>query len=141
MEILEQIQWKALRMIVDAPRYVPNAVIGRDLQTPTVKEEVRRYSSPQRTPKRPSSEPHGATRQQAIEETPAKWPADHIPSAIVVFVVVVCKSHFQRPQEALNPQVTEKRYWALFYMPLYTFLHNLLNVPVYTAYEMWSQKI
>jgi hypothetical protein len=35
----------ALRMIVDAPWYVPNTVIGRDLQTPTVKVEIRRYSS------------------------------------------------------------------------------------------------
>jgi hypothetical protein len=32
-------------MIVDAPWYVPNTVIRRDLQTPTVKEEIRRYSS------------------------------------------------------------------------------------------------
>jgi hypothetical protein len=32
-------------MIVDAPRYVPNTVIRRDLQIPTVKEEIRRYSS------------------------------------------------------------------------------------------------
>jgi hypothetical protein len=38
-------QWKALRMIVDAPRYVPNTVIRRDLQTPTVTEEIRCYSS------------------------------------------------------------------------------------------------
>jgi hypothetical protein len=35
---------KALRMIVAAP-YVPNTVIRRDLQIPTVKEEIRRYSS------------------------------------------------------------------------------------------------
>jgi hypothetical protein len=35
------IQSKALRMIVDAPWYVPNTVIRRDLQTPTVKEENR----------------------------------------------------------------------------------------------------
>jgi hypothetical protein len=33
------------RMTVDAPWYVPNTVIGRDLQIPTVKEEIRRYSS------------------------------------------------------------------------------------------------
>jgi hypothetical protein len=31
-------------MIVDAPWYVPNKVIGRDLQTPTDKDEIRRYS-------------------------------------------------------------------------------------------------
>jgi hypothetical protein len=32
-------------MIVDAPWYVQNTVIGKDLQIPTVKEEIRRYSS------------------------------------------------------------------------------------------------
>jgi carbonic anhydrase len=44
-EILERFQSKALRIIVDAPRYVPNTVIRRDLHTPTVKEEIGRYSS------------------------------------------------------------------------------------------------
>jgi hypothetical protein len=32
-------------MIVDAPWYVPNTVIRRDLQIPTVKEEIRRNNS------------------------------------------------------------------------------------------------
>jgi hypothetical protein len=32
-------------MIVDTPWYVPNTVIRRDLQIPTVKVEIRRYSS------------------------------------------------------------------------------------------------
>jgi hypothetical protein len=44
-EILEHFRSKALRMIVGASCYVPNTVIGRDLQMPTVKEEIRRYSS------------------------------------------------------------------------------------------------
>jgi hypothetical protein len=44
IEILERFQSKALRMIVDAAWYVPNTVIRRDLQTPTGKEEIRRYS-------------------------------------------------------------------------------------------------
>jgi hypothetical protein len=34
----QRLQSKALRLIVDAPRYVPNTVIRRDLQTPKVKE-------------------------------------------------------------------------------------------------------
>jgi hypothetical protein len=76
IEILERFQSNALRMTVDAPRYVPNTVIRRDLHTPTVKEEIDATASilcsPQHTPKRASSEPHGATRQQAIAETPAK---------------------------------------------------------------------
>jgi hypothetical protein len=45
IEILERFQSKALRMVVDAPWYVPNTVIRRDLQTPTIEEEIRRYSS------------------------------------------------------------------------------------------------
>jgi hypothetical protein len=45
IEILERFISKALRMIVDAPWYVPNTVIRRYLQIPTVKEEIRRYSS------------------------------------------------------------------------------------------------
>jgi murein L,D-transpeptidase YcbB/YkuD len=38
-------QSEALRMIVDPLWHVPNTVIRRDLQTPTVKAEIRRYSS------------------------------------------------------------------------------------------------
>jgi hypothetical protein len=45
IEILECFQSKALRMIVDAPWYVPNMVIRRNLQIPTVKEEICRSSS------------------------------------------------------------------------------------------------
>jgi hypothetical protein len=44
-EILARFQSKVLPMIVDAPRYVPNTVIPWDLRTPTVKQEIRRYSS------------------------------------------------------------------------------------------------
>jgi hypothetical protein len=46
----------------------------------------------------------------------------------------------QKPQEALNQLVTEECYRALFYMPLYTFLHNLLNVLVKIANKMGLQK-
>jgi hypothetical protein len=45
IEILERFQYKALRMTVAAPLYEPNTVIRRDLQIPTVNEEIRRYSS------------------------------------------------------------------------------------------------
>jgi hypothetical protein len=45
IEILERIQSKALRMIVDAPWYLPNNHICRDLQMTSVKEEIRRYSN------------------------------------------------------------------------------------------------
>jgi hypothetical protein len=45
LEILERFQSKVLRIITDAPRYVPNAVIKRDLHIPTVKQEARKYSA------------------------------------------------------------------------------------------------
>jgi hypothetical protein len=48
--------------------------------------------------------------------------------------------HSQRPQEALNLLVTEECYLAHFYMALYTFLHNLLNVLVQIANKMGLQK-
>jgi hypothetical protein len=38
-------QSNVLHTIVAAPWYVPNTVIRRDLQTPTVKGEIRHYSS------------------------------------------------------------------------------------------------
>jgi hypothetical protein len=45
IEILELFQSKALRMIVNTPWYVPNTLIRRDLQIPSVKEETSHYSS------------------------------------------------------------------------------------------------
>jgi hypothetical protein len=45
IEILGRFQFRVLRMIVDAPWYMPNTVIRMDLQTPTVKAEIRHYSS------------------------------------------------------------------------------------------------
>jgi hypothetical protein len=47
----------------------------------------------------------------------------------------------QKPQETLNLLVTEDCYWALFYMPLYMSLHNLLNVLVQIANKMGFKKI
>jgi hypothetical protein len=44
-EILELFQSKALHMIGDASWYVPITLIWRDLQIPSVKEEISRYSS------------------------------------------------------------------------------------------------
>lgn len=43
IEILERFQNKALRMIVNAPWFVPNRVIARDLQVPSVKEEIKNF--------------------------------------------------------------------------------------------------
>jgi hypothetical protein len=45
IEILERFQSKVLRLIVDTPWYVSNSVIRKDLQIPSVKEEIGRFSS------------------------------------------------------------------------------------------------
>jgi hypothetical protein len=45
IEILKRFQSQALCMIVDAPWYVLNMIIRRDLQIPTAEEEIQRYSS------------------------------------------------------------------------------------------------
>jgi hypothetical protein len=69
-------------MIVNAPWYMSNTVIRRDLQTPTVNEEIRRYSS---------------QYSAHLSALYAKWSAYQIPSVIVVFVILVfkvCKSGF-----------------------------------------------
>jgi hypothetical protein len=43
--ILERFQLKVLCLIVNAPWYVSNSVICKDLQIPSVKEEISRFSS------------------------------------------------------------------------------------------------
>jgi hypothetical protein len=54
-------------MILDSPYYVPNMVIQRDFQTPTVLIEIRHHSSVYSARlKQSSSKPHGGTRKQAI---------------------------------------------------------------------------
>jgi hypothetical protein len=45
IDILERFQSKVLRIFVDAPWYVLNSLIRKDLSCPTVKEEIRRYCS------------------------------------------------------------------------------------------------
>jgi hypothetical protein len=44
INILERFQSKVLRIITDAPWYVPNAVIKHDLHVPSVRQEVRTFS-------------------------------------------------------------------------------------------------
>ena len=43
-DILERFESKVLRIITDAPGYVPNTVIRRDLRLFSVRQEVRNYS-------------------------------------------------------------------------------------------------
>ena len=44
IDIIERFQSKTLRNILNAPWFVPNYIINRDLQIPTVKEEIKRFS-------------------------------------------------------------------------------------------------
>jgi hypothetical protein len=44
IDFLESFHSKALRIITDAPWYLPSAVIKHDLQVPSVRQEVRTYS-------------------------------------------------------------------------------------------------
>jgi hypothetical protein len=44
IEILERFQSKAMRIITDAPWNVPNTIIRKDVQIPTIKQEISRYS-------------------------------------------------------------------------------------------------
>jgi hypothetical protein len=93
-EMLECFQSKTLRMIVDAPWYVPNTVIRRDLQIPTVKEEIQHYSSQYSA--RLSAHPNDLIAN--LMEMPNRWLRRHLPnsvyqslSVIVVFVILVFK--------------------------------------------------
>jgi hypothetical protein len=66
IKILERFQSEALHMIVNAPWFLPITVIQKDLQTPTVIEEISCYSSQYSArlhfaPKRLSGKPLGKT--------------------------------------------------------------------------------
>jgi hypothetical protein len=45
IEILERLQSKVFRLMVNAPWYVPNSAIRKDLRILTIKEEIGRFSS------------------------------------------------------------------------------------------------
>jgi hypothetical protein len=45
IEILEHFQGKVMRMITDAPWYVPNMVLRQDIQITSVTEEIHRLST------------------------------------------------------------------------------------------------
>ena len=60
IETLERSQSKVLRIITDAPRYVPNAVIKLDLKVLLVRQEVRNYS-------------YSVTCCQRLDDHPTDW--------------------------------------------------------------------
>jgi hypothetical protein len=86
---------ESLCMIVNAPWYVPNTVIRRDLKIPTVKEEIRRYSSQYSV--RLSTHPNDLIvnfielpdNRRLRRHLPNDLPTRFLPSVIVVFVITV----------------------------------------------------
>ena len=45
LRYLQRLQNKILRMVTNAPWYVPNHVLHSDLQIPTIREEITRLST------------------------------------------------------------------------------------------------
>jgi hypothetical protein len=88
IEILERFQRKVLRMITDAPWYVPNMVLRQDFLITSVKEGIHRFSTQYRPPlhtiQQPHSSPHGTPRPQATETTSAHRSAHQISCVNVV---------------------------------------------------------
>jgi len=66
LEILERSQSKALRIITDAPWYVPNTIIKRDLQIPAVKQKARTLSANYR--KRLDNQPNNLANKLLKEQ-------------------------------------------------------------------------
>jgi hypothetical protein len=72
----------------------------RDLQIPTIKEEIRHYSSQYRA--RLSAHPNDLTvslRKRAIPKTPAKRSAYQIPSIVVIFVILANKNGISKKRK------------------------------------------
>ena len=46
LDILERFQSKALRMLTNAPSFVPNAIIRNDLRVTTIRQEVKNTATP-----------------------------------------------------------------------------------------------
>jgi hypothetical protein len=95
----KEYSWGCCRCVsstdVDAPWYVPNTVIQRDLQIPTAKEEICHYSLQYSA--RLSTHPNGLI-VNLIElpdnrrlQRPAKLSTYQIHSVIVVFVILLFK--------------------------------------------------
>jgi hypothetical protein len=76
-------------MIADAPFHMPNVIILRDFPTPTVKEEIRHYSSQYSAglSVHPNDLVVNLMVKQAIVKIRTKGSAYQILSAFVLFVV------------------------------------------------------
>jgi hypothetical protein len=79
IETLERLERIVLRLITDAPWFVPNTVHRQDFQITSVKEEIHPIQGPLlHSSQKPHSSPHGTTRPQATETTSAHRSAHQI---------------------------------------------------------------
>jgi hypothetical protein len=132
IEIHERYQSKALRMLTDAPWYVPNVILRQDLQTPSVKEEIRpfssQYSSRLQTSQQPRSSTYGTTRTQATGTTPASWSDLKISRLNVCMLFPSCHTWL------LSLLIMEGHHWVPLPMSHSRNPHtNLLNVFIQIA--------
>jgi hypothetical protein len=129
--------------IFSAPWYVSNMVICRGLQTPTVKEEIRHYSSQYSA--RLSEHPNNLTTGYCEDMRQTICLPDSKCNCLICSLVFnidfvgpfpasynristyqlqrsttehssTCKSHSHKPQQAWYLSVTEEHYWALVYI-------------------------
>jgi hypothetical protein len=74
------------------------------------------------------------------EETKLLFLIEWIRFSALLFIELSLTINFrlsQKPQEALNLLVREERYWALFYMPLYTF-YTIFLMYLYRSHIKWD---
>jgi hypothetical protein len=119
-------------MVMDAPWYVPNTVIRKDLQIPTVKEEIRRYSSQYSA--RLRAHPNDLT-VNLIELPDNRRLRRHLPNDLptrflVVFVILVLRFSLY----VLFPKAT-RGFEPISYRE--ALLSTLLHATVYVFYTLY----
>ena len=70
IEILQRFQNKVLRTIVNAPWYIPNKLLHTDLQIPTIREEVTKFSNNHRA--KLLTHPNELSSNLLIEQGPGR---------------------------------------------------------------------
>jgi len=68
--ILQRFQNKVLRTIVNAPWYIPNKLLHTDLQIPTIREEITKFSTNHRA--KLLTYPNELTSNLLIEQGPGR---------------------------------------------------------------------
>jgi len=70
IEILQRFQNKVLRTIVNAPWYITNKLLHTDLQIPTIREEITKFSTNHRA--KLLTHPNELTSNPLIEQGPGR---------------------------------------------------------------------